>query len=86
MSDFKKGKFYVFDGDGFVEPEPSDIIKMPISQEALDAVAQVRKSAQKTIGLRPELSLCASAMLLAAADLPDISERVKALGKKIYGS
>ena len=83
---YQKGKLYAFDGEAFVELEPSDERKLPVTEEAVNAVKVVRKAAHKAIGLRPELSLCASAMLLAAAELPDIAQRVKALGQRIYGS
>jgi len=83
---YQKGKLYAFDGKTFVELEPSDERKLPVTEAAVNAVKAVRKAAHQAIGLRPELSLCASAMLLAAAELPDIAQRVKALGQKIYGS
>ncbi|MCA9302992.1 MAG: trypsin-like peptidase domain-containing protein [Phycisphaerales bacterium] len=65
-----------------VSDNPND----SVTEAAVDAVKAVRKAAHKAIGLRPELSLCASAMLLAAAELPDIAQRVKALGQRIYGA
>jgi len=83
---YQKGKLYAFDGKAFVELKPSDERKLPVTEEAVNAVKAVRKAAHQAIGLRPELSLCASAMLLAAAELPDIAQRVKALGQRIYGS
>lgn len=83
---FQRDKLYRFDGQTFVELEPSLEPKLPVTEEALQAVRTVRKTAQRAIGLRPELSLCASAMLLAAAELPDIADRVKALGRRIYGA
>lgn len=87
MSDrYAKGRLYQYNGTEFVEIEPSEEKKVPVTDEALEAVKAVRKAAHKAIGLRPELSLCASAMLLAAASLPDIADRVKALGQKIYGA
>lgn len=86
MNQYQKGKLYQYDGREFVELEPSDEKKLPVIDEAVEAVKKVRKAAHKAIGLRPELSLCASAMLLAAAELPDIADRVKALGQKVYGA
>ena len=83
---YQKGKLYQFDGTSFVELEPSDERKLPVTEEAVNAVKAVRKVAHQMIGLRPELSLCASAMLLAAAELPDIAQRVKALGQRVYGA
>jgi hypothetical protein len=89
MADFgcyQQDKLYRFDGQTFVEVEPSGERKLPVTEDALQAVKTVRQAAQRAIGLRPELSLCASAMLLAAAELPDIAERVKALGRRVYGA
>lgn len=83
---FQRDKLYQFNGETFVEIEPSSESKLPVTNEALNAVKRVRKEAQKAIGLRPELSLCVSAMLLAAAELPDIAEHVKALGRRLYGA
>lgn len=83
---YQKGKLYAFDGTAFVELEPSDEKKLPVTEEAVNAVKAVRKAAQQAIGLRPELSLCTSAMLLAAAELPDIAQRVKVLGQRVYGA
>ncbi|HRE84609.1 MAG TPA: hypothetical protein PLN52_26450 [Opitutaceae bacterium] len=84
--EYRKDRLYWFDGTAFVEVEPSEERKLPVTEEAVKAVKAVRKAAQRAIGLRPELSLCASAMLLAAAELPDIAQRVKALGQRVYGA
>lgn len=84
--EYRKDRLYRFDGTAFVEVEPSEERKLPVTDEAVQAVKAVRKAAQQAIGLRPELSLCASAMLLAAAELPDIAQRVKALGQRVYGA
>lgn len=81
---YQKGKLYQYSGSEFVELQPSGDIKIPVSEAAADAVKQVRSAAQKTIGMRPELSLVASAMLLAAAQLPNIAERVRAYGQSVY--
>lgn len=81
---YEKGKLYQWNGVEFIALEPADQIKLPVTEEAATAVKSVRKAAHKIVGMRPELSLCASAMLLAAADLPDIAERVKAYGQRIY--
>ena len=83
---YQRGKLYQFDGNAFVELEPSAERKLPVTEAAVNAVKAVRKTAHQTIGLRPELSLCTSAMLLAAAELPDITQRVKALGQQMYGA
>lgn len=81
---YEKGKLYQFNGSEFVELQPSTDIKIPVSEAAADAVKAVRSAAQKVIKMRPELSLTASAMLLAAAAMPDIAEHVKAFGLSVY--
>lgn len=83
---YQAGKLYQYDGSKFVELEPSGETKLPVSVEAMEAVKQVRKAAQKLIGMRPELSLTASAMLLAAAELSNIAESVQKYGQRIYSS
>ncbi len=80
----ESGKLYSWDGQEFVELEPSNEIKVPITSEAMMAVKSVRKAASAIIGMRPELSLATSAMLIEAAKLPGIAEAVKAYGLSIY--
>lgn len=81
---YEKGKLYQWNGAEFVELEPSTDIKLPISEEAMEAVKSVRKAAQSLIKLRPELSLTGSAMLLAAAKLPNIAEIIQQYGQSVY--
>lgn len=81
---YQKGKLYQFNGSEFVELEPSGETKLPVSDEAMEAVKQVRKAAQNLIRLRPELSLTASAMLLEAARLKNIAEVVQVYGQRVY--
>lgn len=83
---YQKGKLYQWTGAEFVELEPSGEVKLPVSTEALEAVKQVRKAAQNLIKLRPELSLTASAMLLAAAELGDIAKHVQRYGQQVYSN
>ena len=83
---YEKGKLYQWNGSEFVELAPSTDTKVPVSEEAMEAIKAVRKSAHQRIGLRPELSLVASAMLLSAVELSDICERVRAYGQRVYGS
>ena len=82
----EQGRLYSWDGTQFVELEPSGEIKIPITSEAMLAVKAVRKTAAALIDMRPELSLTASAMLLAASQLPDIAARVKEYGLRIYAA
>ena len=81
---YEKGKLYQYDGSEFVELEPSTEAKVPVTEEAMNALKTVRKAAHAVIGMRPELSLVASAMLLEAAKLEDIATLVKQHGQRIY--
>lgn len=81
---YKKDKLYQFNGKEFVELKPSGETKLPVSDEAIEAVKQVRKAAQILIKLRPELSVTVSAMLLEAAKLRNIAEVVQMYGHRIY--
>lgn len=81
---YQKSKLYQYTGTEFVELEPSGETKLPVSDEAMEAVKQVRKAAQNLIKLRPELSLTASAMLLEAVKLENIAEIVQQYGQRVY--
>lgn len=83
---YEKGKLYQYNGSEFVELEPSEQIKVPVTDEAMEALKAARKAAQAVIGMRPELSLVASAMILEAAKMPAIAEAVKAYGQRVYNS
>lgn len=83
---YEKGKLYQYNGSEFVELEPSEQIKVPVTDEAMEALKATRKAAQAVIGMRPELSLVASAMILEAAKMPTIAEAVKAYGQRVYNS
>ena len=83
---YEKGKLYQYNGSEFVELEPSETVKVPVTDEAMEAIKATRKAAQVVIGMRPELSLVTSAMLLEAAQMPAIAESVKAYGQRVYSS
>ena len=83
---YEKGKLYQYNGSEFVELEPSGEAKIPVTEEAMEAIKATRKAAQGVIGMRPELSLVGSAMLLEAAKMPAIAESVAAYGRRIYNS
>ena len=81
---YEKGKLYQYDGSEFVELESSNEVKVPVTQEAMDVIKSIRKAAHAVIGMRPELSLVASAMIIEAAKLDDIATLVKQYGQRIY--
>lgn len=84
--EYEKGRLYQWNGQEFVELEPSGEVKIPVHEEAMDAVKVVRKAAQAVIGMRPELSLVASAMLLEASHTPGMADAVKLYGQRVYGA
>lgn len=81
----EKGRLYKYDGHELVIVEPGDVLKVPITEEAMEALKEVRKAAVLLMRGRPELMVVSSAMLLAAANLPDIAVLVKQYGKRFYG-
>lgn len=83
---YEKGKLYQYNGFEFVELEPSGEAKIPVTEEAMEAIKATRKVAQGVIGMRPELSLVGSAMILEAAKMPTIAESVAAYGRRVYNS
>ncbi|UVS94938.1 MULTISPECIES: hypothetical protein [Burkholderia] len=85
-SQYEKGRLYQWNGQEFVELEPSGETKIPVTEEAMNAVKAVRKAAQAVIGMRPELSLVASAMLLEASRMPGVADAVKLYGQRIYSA
>jgi hypothetical protein len=85
-ADLKKGQLYQWNGVEFVEIEPSDTAKLPVTEDALEAVKAIRKEAAARIGMRPDLGIVASAMLLAASKVSDMPQQVKEYGAQIYGS
>ncbi|MRT30027.1 hypothetical protein [Herbaspirillum sp. CAH-3] len=84
MKKYTQGKLYQFDGRDFVELEPAVDVKVPVSAEALEAVKSIRKAVQSQMGLRPELSVVVSAMLLSSTSLPNLVEAVQQYGLALY--
>ena len=82
---FEKGRLYQFNGHEFVVVEPSEVLKTPLTEEAMDAVKGVRKAATELMNKRrPDLIVVASAMLLAAAQHPHVAMQVKEYGQIYY--
>lgn len=84
--EYSKGRLYQWNGSEFVELEPSGDIKIQVTEEAMDTVKSIRKAAHAVIGMRPELSMVASAMILEAAKLQDMPILVKQYGQRIYNN
>lgn len=85
--EYEAGAMYKFDGVSFVKLEiDQTVIKMPITAEADAALKEIRKAVAKQMSTRPELSIVASAVIIAAVGNPDVVDIVKQYGAKIYGS
>jgi hypothetical protein len=81
----EKGKLYRWNGVDFEEVVFDDAgHKVPVTDEAIEVVKSVRKAVQASLGMRPELSLVASAMLLQAGKDLEIVSIVKQYGSQIY--
>ena len=83
---YQQGKLYQFDGNAFVPVEISNVLKVPVTQEAMEAVKRVRNEASRLLTSRPELQIVASALLLLASEQPNLAAAVKAYGAKVYGA
>ena len=82
---YQKGKLYTFNGTAFEEIQKTDdVVKMPVTLEASDAVKEVRNRVGKVMGARPELSIVASAMLIEAAKMENLENAVRKYGAKLY--
>lgn len=57
-----------------------------LSKEAYAAVQEIRKTAGKHLGMRPEISLVASAMLVSAARQPNVLHEIATYGARVYQS
>ena len=82
----QKGKLYKWTGSTYEEVQFDESVgsKIPVTEEAFEAVKAVRKSVQSNLGMRPELSIVASAMLLEAAKIPEVVEAVQRYGLSLY--
>ena len=82
---YEKGKLYTWNGKEFEEVQRlDDVVKMPVTLEANEAVKEVRNRVAKVMRSRPELSIVASAMLLAAVSMPDLEATVMRYGAQLY--
>ena len=81
----EKGKLYRWNGSVFEEVLfEENGQKLPVTEEAYELVKSVRKAVQASLGMRPELSIVASAMLLHAGKSPEVVEAVKQYGLRLY--
>ena len=80
----ERGRLYQFNGKELVPVEPSDVMKVPVTTEAMDALKGVRKRVADITKGRPELMIVASAMLITAGNVPGIEMLVKDYGRDFY--
>lgn len=86
-STLEDGKMYKWDGSNLIEVEiDRTVIKVPITAEADAALKEIRKTVAKHMQTRPDLSIVASAVIIAAAGKPEVVDTVKQYGAKLYGS
>lgn len=86
-NDLQEGKMYKWDGSSLVEVEiDRTVIKVPITAEADAALKEIRKTVAKQMQTRPDLSIVASAVIIAAVGKPEVVDIVKNYGAKLYGS
>lgn len=85
--DLEKDAMYKFDGEQLIKLDINkDVIKIPITKEADEAVKELRKRVSAAMATRPDLSIVASAVLLHALQLEGMIDVVKAYGAKVYQS
>ena len=59
--------------------------KIRVPQSGFEAVVKVQKQMRKVLnGHKPDISLVAEAMLLAAAAMPDIEEKVRQHALRVF--
>jgi hypothetical protein len=81
----EKGKLYRWNGSVYEEVHfEENGQKLPVTDEAYELVKSVRKAVQASLGMRPELSIVASAMLIHAGQGPEVVEAVKQYGRSLY--
>lgn len=59
--------------------------KIRVPQPGFEAVTKVQKQMRKVLnGHKPDISLVAEAMLLAAAEMPDIEQKVRLHAMRVF--
>ena len=59
--------------------------KIRVPQPGFEAVVKVQKQMRKVLnGHKPDISLVAEAMLMAAAEMPDIEEKVRLHAMRVF--
>ena len=83
-SELVPGQLYRFDGEQLVPVEPQPGRKIPLTEDAWDALKRLRGRVSKRVGMRPELSLVASAAIISVEDTDWIEGEVIRYAAKLY--
>lgn len=84
-TDLEKNAMYKWDGVKLIKLDVNqDVIKVPITAEADQALKDIRKAVALEMATRPDLSIVASAVLIHAVKLDGIVSIVKNYGAKLY--
>lgn len=85
--DLEKNAMYKWDGVKFIKLDINqDVIKVPITLEADQALKDIRKKVAAEMATRPDLSIVASAVIINAVNLEGLVGIVKSYGAKLYQS
>lgn len=83
--DLEKNAMYKWDGSKLIKLDVNqDVIKVPITLEADQAVKDLRKMVAQEMATRPDISIVVSAVLIHAVKLEGVVSIVKAYGAKLY--
>lgn len=80
----EKGAIYTWEDYTFQAVPRSDLSKVVIGDDAMEVIRRVRGEATRVLRVRPDLTVVASAMLLAAAQIADLAERIRQYGAQMY--
>ena len=80
----EKGEIYAWENDHFEAVPRSDLSKVVIGDDAMEMVRRVRGEVTRVLRVRADYTVVASAMLLAAAEIPDLAERIRQYGARMY--
>lgn len=83
-SELVPGQLYRFDGEQLVPIEPQPGRKIPLTEDAWDALKRLRGRVSRRVGMRPELSLVASAAIISVEDTNWIVDEVIRYAAQLY--
>ena len=82
----EKGKLFRWNGKAYEEVvfEENQDRRVPMVEEAFQAAIEIRKQVQAKLRMRPDLSIVASALVLAASKHADAVDEVARYGLEMY--